>query len=261
MHHHLIREKKRTQVGLLVEAGDAREVHHMALLVGYGAAAINPYLAFESIEDLIARRRHHRRSTDRRRPSRNYIKALGKGVLKVMSKMGISTVASLHAAPRSSRRSACRSELVDQYFTGTVSRLGGIGLDEIAAEVAARHAAAYPPTAPSRRTASSTSAASTSGAARASPTCSTPRPCSSCSTPPGRGATTSSSSTPSRSTTSAERLMTLRGLFEFAARDARQPVPIDEVEPVSDDRQALLHRRDVLRLDLGRRPTRRSPSR
>ena len=122
VHHHLIREKTRTQVGLVVEAGDAREVHHMALLIGYGAGAINPYLAFESIEDLIAEGLHGLGGIDPHKAVKNYIKAAGKGVLKVMSKMGISTVASLHAARRSSRRSASASELVDEYFTGTVSR-------------------------------------------------------------------------------------------------------------------------------------------
>jgi glutamate synthase (NADPH/NADH) large chain len=94
VHHHLIRERTRTQVGLVVEAGDAREVHHMALLVGYGAGAINPYLAFESIEDLIIAELHGLGGMDAKRAIKNYIKAAGKGVLKVMSKMGISTVAS-----------------------------------------------------------------------------------------------------------------------------------------------------------------------
>ena len=97
MHHHLVREKTRTQVGLVVEAGDVREVHHVALLIGYGAAAVNPYLAMESVEDL-ARDGLLRRASSPRRRSRNLVKALGKGVLKVMSKMGISTVASYTGA-------------------------------------------------------------------------------------------------------------------------------------------------------------------
>ena len=143
IHHHLVREKTRTQVGLVVEAGDVREVHHVALLIGYGAAGVNPYLAIE-----IGRGPRSltgvRRTSSPRRPSANVIKALGKGVLKVMSKMGISTVASLHRARRSSRRSACRETLVDQYFTGTTSKLGGIGLTEIAEEVQRRHLVAYP---------------------------------------------------------------------------------------------------------------------
>jgi glutamate synthase (NADPH/NADH) large chain len=141
VHHHLIREKTRTRVGLIVEAGDAREVHHMCLLIGYGAAAINPYLAFETIEDLIAEDR-----TEMHDPIKaigNYIKSSSKGVLKVMSKMGISTVASYTGA-QIFEAVGLSHELVDEYFTGTVSRLGGIGLDEIAAEVATRHRLANP---------------------------------------------------------------------------------------------------------------------
>ena len=143
VHHHLIREKTRTQVGLIVECGDAREVHHMALLLGYGAGAINPYLAFESIEDMIAEGINGLGGLDAHDAVHGYIKAAGKGVLKVMSKMGISTVASYTGA-QVFEAIGLGQDLVDEYFTGTVSRLGGIGLDEIAAEVAARHAVAHP---------------------------------------------------------------------------------------------------------------------
>ena len=143
VHHHLVRTKQRTMVGLIVECGDAREVHHMALLIGYGAGAVNPYLAFESIEDLIAHSMHGLGGVDAGKAVRNYIKACGKGVLKVMSKMGVSTVASYTGA-QIFEAIGLGDELVERYFTGTVSRLGGIGLDEIAAEVAARHATAHP---------------------------------------------------------------------------------------------------------------------
>ena len=143
VHHHLIREKQRTKVGLIVECGDAREVHHMALLVGYGAGAINPYLAFESIENMVDRDAHSLGGMDPHKAVKNYIKAAGKGVLKVMSKMGVSTVASYTGA-QIFEAIGLGQELVDEYFSGTVSRLGGIGLDEIAMEVAARHAAAHP---------------------------------------------------------------------------------------------------------------------
>ncbi len=143
VHHHLIREKKRTKVGLVVECGDAREVHHMALLIGYGAGAINPYLAFESIEDMIAHDLNGLGALDPKKAVKSYIKAAGKGVLKVMSKMGVSTVASYTGAQIFEAIGLGR-ELVDEYFTGTVSRLGGIGLDELAAEVAVRHATAHP---------------------------------------------------------------------------------------------------------------------
>jgi glutamate synthase (NADPH/NADH) large chain len=143
VHHHLIRTKQRTKVGLIVECGDAREVHHMALLIGYGAGAVNPYLAFESIEDMIAEDLNGLGGMDAKKAVKNYIKAAGKGVLKVMSKMGVSTVASYTGA-QIFEAIGLGHELVDEYFTGTVSRLGGIGLDEVAAEVAARHAAAHP---------------------------------------------------------------------------------------------------------------------
>jgi len=144
VHHHLIREGKRTQVGLVLETGDAREVHHMALLIGYGAGAINPYLAFESIEDLVAQDLYGLGGEDAQHAIKNYVKAAGKGVLKVMSKMGISTVASYRAA-QVFEAIGLSQELVDEYFTGTVSRLGGIGLDEIAEEVGRRHKRAYAP--------------------------------------------------------------------------------------------------------------------
>ena len=179
---------------------------------------------------------------------RNLVKALGKGVLKVMSKMGVSTVASYTGA-QIFEAVGLAPTVVDRYFTGTTSKLGGVGLDVIAEEVdAAAPRAPTRSTASRRRTASSTSVASTSGGARASRTCSTPRRCSGCSTRPGPAATTSSSSTRSWSTTSATRLMTLRGLFALRSRTAT-PIPIDEVEPVVGDRQAVLDRRDVVRLD------------
>lgn len=147
VHHHLVRQKQRTQVGLIVESGDAREVHHMALLVGYGAGAINPYLAFESIEDMVLADdglgMHGLGDIDPHKAITNYIKAAGKGVLKVMSKMGVSTVASYTGAQIFEAIGLGR-ELVDEFFTGTVSRIEGIGLKEIAAEVAARHAIAHP---------------------------------------------------------------------------------------------------------------------
>ncbi|WP_344085181.1 glutamate synthase large subunit [Luedemannella helvata] len=140
VHHHLIREKTRTMVGLVTEAGDAREVHHMALLLGYGASAVNPYLAFESIDDMIATGAIA--GLDPHKAARNYVKAMGKGVLKVMSKMGISTVASYMGA-QVFEAVGLSQELVERYFTGTSSKLGGIGLAEIHAEVAARHARSW----------------------------------------------------------------------------------------------------------------------
>ncbi len=140
VHHHLVRTKTRTKVGLIVEAGDAREVHHFALLLGYGAAAISPYLTFETIDDMIAS--GVLEGVTPRQAHANFVKAASKGVLKVMSKMGVSTVASYTGA-QIFEALGLSHEVVEQYFTGTTSRLGGIGLDVMAAEVAARHAAAF----------------------------------------------------------------------------------------------------------------------
>ena len=142
VHHHLVRRKTRTQAALIVEAGDVREVHHAALLVGYGAAAINPYLAMESVEDLVYRDILTHVTPEK--AVRNLVKALGKGLLKVMSKMGVSTVSSYRGA-QIFEAVGLSHELVERYFTGTVSRLGGVGLDVIHAEVQARHDVAYPP--------------------------------------------------------------------------------------------------------------------
>lgn len=141
VHHHLVRNKTRTQVGLIIEAGDVREVHHVALLVGFGAAAINPYLAMETVEDLVTRGAITDVPADK--AVRNLVKALGKGLLKVMSKMGVSTVGS-YCGAQIFEAIGLSHELVERYFTGTTSRLGGVGLDVIADEVAARHRSAYP---------------------------------------------------------------------------------------------------------------------
>ncbi|RSS53716.1 glutamate synthase large subunit [Streptomyces sp. WAC07061] len=144
VHHHLIATKQRTQVGLLVEAGDVREVHHVALLIGYGAAAVNPYLAMESVEDLL-RAGTFLSGLEPEQAIKNLIYALGKGVLKVMSKMGISTVASYRGA-QVFEAVGLNEEFVGTYFAGTATKIGGAGLDVIAKEVAARHAKAYPAT-------------------------------------------------------------------------------------------------------------------
>jgi glutamate synthase (NADPH/NADH) large chain len=140
VHHHLVRERTRTLVGLVVESGDAREVHHMAALIGFGAAAINPYMAFESIEDMLDR--GVITGMDREKALTNYVKAAGKGVLKVMSKMGISTLASYTGA-QLFQAVGISQALLDEYFTGLSCPTGGIDLDDIADDVAARHAIAY----------------------------------------------------------------------------------------------------------------------
>ncbi|NDE72058.1 MAG: glutamate synthase subunit alpha, partial [Actinobacteria bacterium] len=142
VHHHLIREKTRTKVGLVVETGEVREVHHVALLIGYGAAAVNPYLAMETAEDLVLQGVISDVTPEK--AVKNLIKSLGKGVLKVMSKMGISTIASYTGA-QVFEAIGLSHELIDEYFIGTTSRLGGVGIDVIARETIDRHHIAYPP--------------------------------------------------------------------------------------------------------------------
>ena len=142
VHHHLIREKTRTKVGLVVESGEVREVHHVALLVGFGAAAVNPYLAMESAEDLV--RQGVITGITPEKAVRNLIKSLGKGVLKVMSKMGVSTIASYTGA-QIFEAIGLSKEIVEEYFVGATSRLGGVGIETIAQETIKRHHIAYPP--------------------------------------------------------------------------------------------------------------------
>jgi glutamate synthase (NADPH/NADH) large chain len=141
VHHHLLRSANRTKTALVVEAGDVRETHHVAVLIGYGASAVNPYLAMESVEQLIAA--GDVTGVTPQDGVYNLIKGLGKGVLKIMSKMGISTVASYTGA-QTFEALGLGQELVDEFFAGTHSQLGGVGLDVIAAEVSARHQMAYP---------------------------------------------------------------------------------------------------------------------
>jgi glutamate synthase (NADPH/NADH) large chain len=139
VHHHLIRQGLRMQTGLVVETGEAREVHHFCVLAGYGAEAINPYLAFETLEDLHARGEI---TAPLEKVRANYIKAVGKGMLKVMSKMGISTFQS-YCGAQIFDAIGLSSQLVDGYFTGTATIIQGVGLDEIAEETTRRHVEAY----------------------------------------------------------------------------------------------------------------------
>ncbi len=141
VHHHLIRKGTRLQAGLVVECGDARDVHHVATLIGYGASAINPYLALETAEDLVVKGLITGITPER--SSKNMVKALGKGILKIMSKMGISTVASYGGA-QCFEAIGLSQDLVDKYFTGTTTKLGGVGLDILHQEIEKRHQAAYP---------------------------------------------------------------------------------------------------------------------
>ncbi|WP_023589184.1 glutamate synthase large subunit [Streptomyces thermolilacinus] len=230
VHHHLIRTKQRTQVGLLVEAGDVREVHHVALLIGYGAAAVNPYLAMESVEDLV-RAGTFIDGVEPEQAIRNLIYALGKGVLKVMSKMGISTVASYRGA-QVFEAVGLDQDFVDTYFNGTSSKIGGAGLDVIAKEVAARHAKAYPASgiAPAHRTLEI--GGEYQWRREGEPHLFDPETVFRL-----QHATRSKrydifKKYTERVNEQSERLMTLRGLFGF--KSDRPSIPVEEVEPVSE---------------------------
>ncbi|MCI0396404.1 MAG: glutamate synthase large subunit [Chloroflexi bacterium] len=141
LHHHLVRQGTRTQVSLLLESGEPREVHHFAVLLGYGADAINPYLAFETLGDMVDRQMLT--GIDREAAVHLYVKSIVKGVVKVISKMGISTVQSYRGAQIFEALGLHR-RVVDDYFTGTPSRIGGVGLDVLAKEVCIRHRQAFP---------------------------------------------------------------------------------------------------------------------
>ncbi len=141
LHHHLIREGTRTKVGIILESGEPREVHHFALLIGYGAGAINPYLAFETLDDMI--RQGLLKDVDHKTAVKNYVKAVTKGVVKTMSKMGISTIQS-YCGAQIFEAVGLNQILVDKYFTWTPSRIQGVGLAEVAEEVYRRHRHAFP---------------------------------------------------------------------------------------------------------------------
>ncbi|NQW32185.1 MAG: glutamate synthase large subunit, partial [Actinomycetales bacterium] len=228
VHHHLVRTKNRTMISLLIETGDVREVHHVALLIGYGAAAINPYLTLESVEDLV--RRNVISDITPEKAMRNVIKSLGKGLLKVMSKMGVSTVASYRGA-QIFEAIGLSQEFIDAYFTGTTSQLGGVGIDVIADENAARHADAYPVSgiSPSHRTLRD--GGEYQWRREGSPHLFDPETVFRL-----QHATRSKrfdifSEYTSRVNDQSERLMTLRGLFEFSSE--RPGIPIDEVESIA----------------------------
>ena len=229
VHHHLVRTKSRTMVSMLVESGDVREVHHVALLIGYGAAAVNPYLALETVEDLV--RRGVIVDVTPEKAMRNLVKALGKGVLKVMSKMGVSTVASYRGA-QIFEAVGISQQLVDEHFTGTSSRLGGIGMDVIAAEVAVRHAVAYPSTgiAPAHRTLSV--GGEYQWRREGEPHLFDPETVFRLQHATRTRQVEIFRQYTARVDEQAERLMTLRGLFRLR-KDDRPPVPLEEVEPVA----------------------------
>jgi glutamate synthase (NADPH/NADH) large chain len=230
VHHHLIREKTRTKVGLVVESGEVREVHHVALLIGYGAAAVNPYLAMESAEDLVLQGVITDISTEK--AVYNLIKSLGKGVLKVMSKMGISTIASYTGA-QVFEALGLSQELIDEYFVGTTSRLGGVGLNVIAEETIKRHHIAYPPGGEIPNTKRLPIGGEYQWRRDGEPHLFDPETVFAL-----QHATRSKrydifKRYTTRIDEQSKALMTLRGLFTFK-EGVRKPIPIEEVEPISE---------------------------
>ncbi|HQR79970.1 MAG TPA: glutamate synthase large subunit, partial [Actinomycetota bacterium] len=230
VHHHLVRRKTRTLVSMGVEAGDVREVHHVALLIGYGAAAVNPYLAMETVESMV--RSGALTGITPEQAVRNLVKALGKGVLKVMSKMGISTVASYRGA-QVFEALGLSQELLDRHFTGTTSKLGGVGLDMIQQEVRRRHDIAYPLTgiAPAHRQLEI--GGEYQWRREGEPHLFDPETVFRLQHATREGRYDVFRQYTDRVDDQSRRLMTLRGLFELRA-GLREPVPIEEVEPVSE---------------------------
>ncbi len=230
VHHHLIRTGRRTMVGLVVEAGDVREVHHVAALVGYGAAAVNPYLALESVELMV--RNGTIEGISFEDASANLIKSLGKGVLKIMSKMGISTVSSYSGA-QCFEAIGLNADVVEKYFTGTTSQLGGIGIDVLHQEIAARHSSAYPVERAVNIHQNLDVGGEYQWRREGPPHLFNPETVFKL-----QHSTRSKRYDIFKQYTNAvdnqaERLMTLRGLFKFK-EDVRPAVPIEEVEPISE---------------------------
>ncbi|WP_037817568.1 glutamate synthase large subunit [Amycolatopsis sp. La24] len=230
VHHHLVREKTRTQVGLIVEAGDAREVHHIALLVGYGVAAVNPYLAMATVEEMA-----HRGlipGVTPKQATTNLIKALGKGVRKTMSKMGVSTVASYTGA-QIFEAVGLGSEVIDTCFTGTTSRLGGVGFDTLAEEVSQRHVRAFPVDGVRASHRELETGADYQWRREGEPHLFNPQTVFKLQHSTRSGKYDIFKEYTKAVNDQAEKLLTLRGLFDFKFGD-RTPVPIEEVEPVSE---------------------------
>jgi glutamate synthase domain-containing protein 2/glutamate synthase domain-containing protein 1/glutamate synthase domain-containing protein 3 len=144
VHHHLVRRGTRLRTGLVIESGEPRDIHHMATLIGYGAAAINPYLMFESLDEL-ADRSLLPEDLDREEAEKRIVKAIGKGLLKTISKMGISTIQS-YCGAQIFEAVGLERELIDTHFTGTASRIGGVGIEQLSTEAMERHFRAYPRT-------------------------------------------------------------------------------------------------------------------
>jgi len=230
VHHHLIREKSRTKVGLVVESGEVREVHHVALLIGFGAAAVNPYLAMESAEDLV--RQGVITGITPEKAVRNLIKSLGKGVLKVMSKMGVSTIASYTGA-QIFEAIGLSKEIVDEYFVGVTSRLGGVGIESVAQETIQRHHIAYPPGGEIPGSKRLQIGGEYQWRREGEPHLFDPETVFTLQHATRAKRFDVFKRYTARVDDQSKRLMTLRGLFTFK-EGLRKPIPIEEVEPVSE---------------------------
>ena len=228
VHHHLIRQGLRMQTGLVVETGEAREVHHFCVLAGYGAEAINPYLAFETLEAHPRAGRNCRSTADE--VQKNYIKAVGKGMLKVMSKMGISTYQS-YCGAQIFDAVGLTTAFIEQYFTGTATTIEGIGLEEIAEEAVRRHAQRYGdnPIYRDMLDVGGDYAFRLRGEEHAW-TPDNDRRAAACGARQQSPELQAEFAAPINE--QSERLLTLRGLMEFKL--AEEPIPLDEVEPASE---------------------------
>ncbi|WP_374533357.1 glutamate synthase large subunit [Phenylobacterium sp.] len=226
VHHHLIRQGLRMQTGLVIETGEAREVHHFCVLAGYGAEAVNPYLAFETLETLRQRQGVALSAYEVRK---NYIKAIGKGVLKVMSKMGISTYQS-YCGAQIFDAVGLSSDLIEQYFTGTATTIEGIGLAQIAEETVRRHRDAYGdnPIYANMLDVGGQYAFRLRGESHAW----TPESVSKLQHAVRGGRSDEYRAFAETINEQSQRLLTIRGLMRFNFNET--PVPIDEVEPASE---------------------------
>ena len=223
IHHHLVRAGTRLQAGLVVESGEPRSVQSVAVLIGYGAAAVNPYLMLATIGQLVAEGRLDMRLED---AEERALKAVGKGLLKTISKMGISALSS-YCGAQVFEAVGLAPDLVDKHFTGTPSRIGGIGTRELAEGALVRHARAYPAVPAS----CCPSSACTRGVATASTTSGIRRRSRSSSTPCAVAGVRRTRSSPPSSTTTRPARSTLRGLLRFREQ---VPIPLDDVEPAAE---------------------------
>ncbi len=232
VHHHLIRKGLRTSVGLVVESGEPREIHHFCLLAGYGAEAINPYLAFDTLVDMH-KRGEFPKEVDEKEVVYRYIKAVGKGILKVMSKMGISTYQS-YCGAQIFDAVGLSSALVGKYFFGTATTIEGIGLEEIAAETVARHKAAFgsDPVLANTLDIGGEYAFRMRGESHAW----TPDAIASLQHAVRGNAEDRYREFSATMNESASRMNTIRGLFTIKGAEAagRKPIPIEEVEPAAE---------------------------